>query len=221
MKRNRIIKIIVFVIVASLLYFISEFFYTKYYYGHKVVWEAHKELSWILKDEYKTKINDIGATALGHRDKITFLNLDDEFQTRVTIWEIKSNIDFKDLIIDTNFSSNKIQLNRYEIVNKDGGGIVFTMNYNRKFDKSFVLGFNNFSKIKSTYLGENYIGVFGEDIFEFYIESDSKTDILVENNFEMPLMAAILYKKQNKIYLILLNGDYPFDEKIINILDLK
>ncbi len=160
------------------------------------VFGIHKNMAWILKKEFRTKIKEIGATVLGQTDNIYVLNLNDEYGTSLDIWEIESKIPFDKISIDTNYSSNKINLTRYETVFGGTKGIVYNINYNRNFNKSFKLGISDMASIKYMFNGQNYIGVLGDDLFEYYIESDSKTDIMIQNNWENLELAIVIYKKE-------------------------
>lgn len=216
------IKIIVILAGVIILFSILKMIFNISIFGHDTKWSTKKEIYWVIQDSIRYNTGVPSYSWVMKEDQLYFFPIKDSLRTKVCVWEFDENIEFRSLKIDTNYSENRLNKESdYEILNKGSTGLTFYLNYGYEIKKNLTVGLDDYSKIKSTFSGDNYIGVLAESVMEIYVESNSKTDILIQKNYVNPQIAIVLYKKGNKTYLILINAKKEFDERIFNILKLE
>lgn len=218
---HRGIKIAVALAGGIILFTILKIIFNVSYHGHDHEWHTKKEIEWIIRDSVRKTMRGLSYSWIGKEDELFFFPIDDSVKTKVDVWEFEENIEFQNLKIDTNYSEDKLNKGSdYEALNK-GSGLVFYLNYGYEIKKNLTVGLDDYSKIKKTFKGDNYIGVLAEHVMEIYVESNSKTDIYIQKNFDIPQIGIILYKKEKKTYLIIVSSMREFDERVFNIFNLE
>ena len=191
-------------------------------YNYSTVWNDFERYSWVFTDSAKQYI-----------DKEFFVG--DERKTDavwrytyrqhyyVLIWEIRSlhKVDLKTIVIREGVSLDGIDLQPRQTL--EGGDFrEEEVSLGHFFQSNVVnLDLDTHSKLLKRVNSAKYTGFFGS--VKRMALSDSSGDYLVIFNHTRKTSPTLLlfYKSHDSFYLIMVDGDKPFDDKIVDIFKLE
>jgi len=218
MTKIKIISIIVILLLGS--YFLySIFIITKN--RHHVEITNYRPYLWILNDSIKNEVDTIHFSGYIRKRDILYEYIIDN-QYYISIW------DFKDL---KGISLNEITINPYvdlsyvdivprEVLDaKENPEINIELGFS--FNGSINLNIDNNSKIIKSIDTPNYKGFYGVVNKLSLSNVKGKHLILFDYTKENEPTVFLFYKSNKGFYMILINSkNIPFDESIINLLNL-
>ncbi|MEA4936992.1 MAG: hypothetical protein VB102_10165 [Paludibacter sp.] len=228
-------KIIISVIILTLcyvIYFWADFFI----HGHSTDWEKRKGFNFLFKESiiecidttftsgyvsrYDTITHFLYVPALSRKHVVWPETLKDTTY-RIDIWEFlhMDNISPDSIHIFTNQKLKDIKLKRGEILNSKSNKRT-SIRFGYEF-KKMTVHIDNYSKVEKVITGHNYKGFFGEITRVSLSNEKGEHQIFVDYVPAQTKALFIFYKLNHRFFIIIIDSDYYFDEKIIEILNLK
>jgi hypothetical protein len=219
---NKILKIIVYsglvIIILYLIYFIGGLFI----YGYSTDWDLYKKYTFLLKDSVSNNLDWSGnSSEVGYNDVCNSFRTKDSI--RITIWDFRDlrQVDLKKIKFTQDVDLGDIKFGRGDILFSKSD-IPVTVEYGFSFDNALVINLDQYSTVLSHIEKDYYRGFYGR-INKLSLSNGitNKHQILFNyKNGQTPVLF-LLYKDHQSFYLILIDSKKPFDEKIINILNLE
>lgn len=177
-----------------------------------------------MNDSFKKKIDPFFT--IGHeRESDSFYEyINYKKDLIIIVWEFYElkSIDIKNVPITTNNNFDNYEFNPGQIFHEKVQLYpTLTVNYKLNFNKSLSVNLNESSVIKKSIESTNYRGFFGNINKMSFSNSEGKNLILFDYKGISQPTLFILYKKNNSLYVILINSDNPIDEGVINLLNLE
>jgi hypothetical protein len=175
---------------------------------------------WIFKDSIKNDIDTISSySQVNRRDVYTNFHYKEDYN--VLIWEFKDlgNTDLAKIVINQNVKLSDIKFFSGEILNKNSD-MEITVNYGFSFMYDMSLNLDKSSTIERTFEMHNYKGFYGTINQMSLSDEQGKHQILFNYRLGKEPSVLILYKGHKSFFLIIINSEKPFDESIINILNI-
>ncbi len=218
---NKKIKLIVSIAIAIIIgYFGYDIIYVMIYVHHFDN-SNYKACLWIFSDSVQ---KDIDTTAVcgsvRKTDKIyTYIYKHHYF---ISIWEIKAlhDVDINKIVIKKNIMLGHVKLKPGEILDV-GSGIETQVKFGPFLKDTIVIDLDNNSKSIRTFEKANYRGFYGSVSRMAFENGEGEIIALEEYTREFIPTLFLMYKANNSFYTITIHSDKPFDENIINILNLK
>jgi len=219
---NKTLKIIAYsglvIVISYFIYFIGGMFI----YGYSTDWDLYKKYTFLLKDSVSNNLGWVGnSSEVGYNDVCNSFRTKDSI--RITIWDFKdlAQTDLKNVKFTQDVNLDTIEFNRGDIIFAKSDMPV-TIEYGFSFDNALVINTDQHCNILSHIEKDNYRGFYGQ-INKLSLSNGITNKHLILFNYkewQTPVLL-LLYKGHQSFYLILIDSKKPFDEKIINILNLK
>jgi len=207
------------VIISFLIYFVGGIII----YGHSTSWDRYKEYTFLLKDSVSNNLVEFGGSAseVGYKDICNTFHTKDSI--RITIWDFKdlAQMDLKKVKFTQDVDLDNLKFNRCEVLFYKSD-IPVTVEYGFSFDNALVINTDQYCTVLTHIEKTNYRGFYGR-INKLSLSNGITNKHLILFNYRDGSTPALflLYKGHQSFYLILIDSEKPFDEKIINILNLK
>lgn len=218
---NKTLKIIISGVIAIVISYFAYFFYGIIRYSHSSNWQTYKQYMWIFKDSVKSDIDtNFCYSYLKKRD--VYNNFHYKGTYNIIIWEFKdlSIAELKKATINQNVNLDDVKFGSGEILNKKSD-LEITIKYGFTFNYSMNVNLDGYSKIERNFEGANYKGFYGSINKMSLSDEKGEHQILLDYTEGQTPTVFLLYKGHQSFYLIMINSEKPFDESIINILNLK
>ncbi len=218
---NKKIKIIVSIIITLMIgYFAYDIIYIMIYNYHLEL-SNYKVYLWLFSDSAKKDIDTLAVGgSIRRTDKIYSYIYKGKYS--IIIWEIKAlnGVNLKKIIINQNIMLGNVKLKPGELLDK-GSDMETQVKFGPFFKDTIVIDLDNNSKSIRTFEKTNYRGFYGS-VSRMGFEN-GEGEILALEEFTRRFMPTLflMYKTNNSFYMITIHSDEPFDENIINILNLK
>ena len=219
---NKTLKVIAYsifaIIISFLIYFVGGFFI----YGHGTDWDRYKEYTFLLKDSVSNNLIEFGNFSdVGYKDITTTFHTKDSI--RITIWDFKdlAQMDLKKVKFTQDVDLDNLKFNRGEVLFYKSD-IPVTVEYGFSFDNALVINTDQYCTILTHIEKTNYRGFYGQ-INKLSLSNGITNKHLILFSYRDGQTPALflLCKSHQSFYLILIDSKKPFDEKIINVLNLK
>ncbi len=215
---NKILKLVFSFLVAIVIFYFSFFIYQLIRYGHSVNWETSKQYTWILKDSVKNELNT-GFSYVQRRDVYTYFRYDDI--NSVHVWDFKdlNKLDLRNISFNEKIALNKVEFRSGEIMNKRDY-LEIHNKYGSSFNNGLNVNLDECSNIERTFETDNYKGFYGSLNRLSLSNKLGEHQIIFDYSFGIIPTVFLLYKGHESFFVIIINSEEPFDESIINILNL-
>ena len=219
---NKTLKIIIYSVLAVIISFLIYFVVGIFVYGHSTSWDRYKEYTFLLKYSVNNNLVELGNfSEVGHKDICNTFHTKDSI--RITIWDFKdlAQMDLKKVKFTQNVDLDNLKFNRGEILFCKSD-IPVTVEYGFSFDNALVINMDQYCSVLTHIEKANYRGFYGQ-INKLSLSNGITKKHLILFNYRDGQTPALflLYKGHQSFYLILIDSKKPFDEKIINVLNLK
>ena len=219
MKKKNILLLLCIVAVVYVTFKIGRIIY----YSHNT---EHKPITylWLFNDSVKADLDTF--VCIGHnRRSDSYYHYLYKQKYAVSIFEYRE-LAFVDLKhVKFNFGNN------FDDFSDDFFGEEYNMNlyplpetsinFELPFNNSFNLNLDSLSSIDKQVWGKNYRGFFGHIHKMSFSNSEKRNLVLLDYKLYSTPTLFLIYKYQGKFLVVLINSEESFDEKIINILNLK
>ncbi len=192
--------------------------------SRKTVFHNSQKYMWLFNDSFKTRIDT--SRVVGDEADSNFLY---SFITKdglyfFSIWEFT---EFSKLDLENILFRKSIDLNHFEL--KSGSGFnpkapprpLIYVEYELPFEKSLTVNLNARSYLDHQIESDNYRGFLGRINKMSFSNKRGEHLVLFDYGEAEQLTLFILYKKNNSLYMILVNSKEKFNKTIINILNLE
>jgi hypothetical protein len=220
---NRIFKIFLFAAIPLLIGYFIHVLYTIQKYGHSMDWETYKQYMWIFKDSIRKDIDTSFSFSNVQKNDV-YNNFHYKRDYNIVLWEFKETgiLDIADASINQNINLDNIKFDSGDILNMEGS-LEIPVKYGCAFNRNINLNLDRYSKIEKTIKGVNYKGFYGT-VNKMSL-SDAKYDHQIVFNYMYGISPTLFlfYKGSKYFYIIVINykNNQPFDESILNILNLE
>ncbi len=234
LKAKYIFKTLIVAIIGYVIYFVSDYLM----HGHSTDWKLWKESSYLFNDSilhdvdtflastYFTK-KDIQSTFhyipndSGRTIEDKFLNNPKDTAYRVFFWEFKKLAELKVNQVELRFNQNldNLKLERGEILNSKSDQRI-SIHFGFEFENIHV-NIDNHSKIEKILSGKNYKGFLGSVNRISLSNEKNEHEIFIDYLPVQKQVIFLIYNSNKRFYIIMIDSDKYFDEKIMNILKLN
>jgi hypothetical protein len=218
---NRKLRIIIIGAVTIIFCYFAYFLYGIVRYSHIPSRQTYKQYMWIFKDSIKIDIDSTFCYSYVRKRDI-YNNFHYRGIYNFIIWEFKDQIttELKDVLFIQNANLDKIKFRSGQVLNKDSD---LEINIKNGFSLSNSMNFylDEFSKIERSLIGPNYKGFYGFINNMTLGDEKDRHQIIFDYTKGRTPTVLLIYKGHQSFYLIMINSDGPFEESIINILNLE
>lgn len=216
-------KLIISGVIAIIILYLGNVFYNFVAYRHHFDDGNCKRYFWIFKDSVKSDIDTFLYAGYVKRRDVLYHYLYKK-KYHIAVWEFKDLdvISLKNTPINLNVNLDDVKFRRGERLNKNGyPSPMYVMKFN--FDFNYVLNVNldNYSKITKNIEFNNYKGFYGNVNKMSFSNRKGEHVILFDYRDSSEPTFFLMYKARNSFFVIMINSEKPFDESIINILNLN
>jgi len=219
---NKILKTIIITGLSLCAMYFAYSMFTFAYYGHSIELKDYKRYLWMFKDSVRNDVDTfIFSGQVKERDIYYHYNFRKDYF--FSIWEFKDlgSIDLNSIKIDTNEYLGDIDYESSETFNPDCWPSV-KLELGFEFNDYLAVKINELSSVSKFIKTPKYVGVMG-NIHKLSIEKEKNMSTIL---FEYPICGKqsifLFYKAKGSLFLILINSrDIPFDEKVIDFLNLE
>lgn len=232
LKAKYIFKTLIVAIIGYVIYFISDYIL----YGHKTnryIWTHHKYLlnkniianvdtflavSDITENDELTMFRYVSNKKTG-RIKFEFNEKDTAYN--VVFWEFKKLAEVKVNQVEFRFNQNldNLKLERGEILNSKSDQRI-SIHFGFEFE-NIQVNIDNHSKIQKLLSGKNYKGFLGSVNRISLSNEKNEHEIYIDYLPVQKQVIFLIYNSNKRFYIIMIDSDKYFDEKIMNILKLN
>jgi hypothetical protein len=194
---------------------------------HSADWKRSKDYLWIFKDSVKKDIDtNFNFSWIKKRDIYNHFIYKGHYL--ITLWDFKDlyPLGLDNVIINTNVTLDKLDTyyGKGEVLNSKSSPKT-AIRFGRTFHNKIKINLDNNSEILKKIETNNYKGFYGVvNEMTFANESDEDYIQFLYPEGRIPTLL-LLYKKSPELYMIIIesndNINYKFDEKILDILNLK
>lgn len=218
---NKKLKTIIFVIIACVICFFINFIFIAVRYGYDINMRNYKPYFWVFKDSAKINVDTTLFIGCTRKTDVLYTYIY-KLNYNVSIWEFKDleAVKLRSIHINQNVNLDNLKFSSAVVLfNKSSPEI--TVSYGSFFNNTFDINLDEYSKIERHFEGTNYKGIYCT--INRMSLSDEKGKHLVLFDFIDGIEPNIilLYKSSKSFYLIRIDSKTPFDESIINILNLE
>lgn len=216
---NRKIKIILFSVVFIIIAYVINITYTIVKYKHSGDWETHMNYYWIFKDSVKSEINsDFSYSYVKESDVYNDYHYKNY---SIILWEFEDlGIDeVNEAIFNEGLTIDKTSFRSGEILNKNSD-LEIAVKYGFSFENGIKINLDENSSIDKKLNGDCYQGFLGH-ISKLSLSNNNDEHQIILNYTEgITPSIFLIYEKNEKFYLIIINSRKQLEEDIINILNL-
>ena len=218
MIMNRTIRFIIICTVSIVIGYIAYFLFRLSKYGHSINWEdVCKKYTWIFTDSVRNELDtSICLSCVNKRDIINnYL-----YKSRYTIifWEVKDFASPKlgQISFKQGCKLSDIKFHSGQLLNKNSSKEI-TIKFGYKLDKALNVCLDDSSEIDTIIESYNYKGFYG--VFNKISFNDNKGNPQILINYAMGKEPGLflVYIKNDRLYLIIINSKDSFDKDIIKI----
>lgn len=217
---NKTLKIIISGIITVVVCYFIYFFYGIIRYSHSSDWQTYKQYMWFFRDSVRNDIDtSFSYSYVKKRD--VYNNIHYKGSYNIIIWEFKdlSVAELKKVSINQNVNLDDLKFRSGEILNKKTD-LEITIKYGFAFNYTMNVNLDGYSKIERNFEGTNYKGFYGSINKMSLSDEKNEHQIILDYTKGQTPTVFLLYKGHQSFYLILINSEKPFNESIINILNL-
>lgn len=217
---NKKIKIVLFSIALIALCYIGYFIYGVVKYSHSHDWETYKNYYWIFKDPIKKEIDtNYSYSLVKDSDVYNDFSYKDY---RIILWEFNDlgNKTVSEIIYNENVDLDNIRKFRSgEILNKNSD-LEITVKFGFSLENGFKINLDKNSSIDKKLTGDCYQGFYGHISKLSLCNNNEEHQIILNYTEGITPSIFLIYEKNEKFYIIIINSKKQLEEDIINILNL-
>ena len=214
---NKSLMIIAGSVILFIVCVVAYFIYDNEKYGYDFEQAERSRILWIFADSARRNVDYPIMSDVRKTDTIYYCvyNPVPPHDTFIMVWEIKglNRVDPHGVPIHKNVILDKVQL-RGEILDK-----VTQIKYGSFFNQNLGVDLDDYSKISKMLEGKSYSGFLGT-VNRIAFEG-GEGQVLCMQDCGGRETLFLMYKANNSFYLIFINSVDPFDQNIIQILDLN
>lgn len=233
-KIKRLLKAVAIIVLSYILYFWGDYIV----HSHSTDWKKWKEYTYLFDDSIIQEVDTFLASSyLTQNDIYTnfhyipnssgvtieekFLYNPKDTTYNVAFWEFKklSHIKPKEVDIRTNQDLDMLKLKRGEVLNSKSDqriSIHFGFEY-----KSMTINVDNHSKIEEYLSGTNYKGFIGSINRMSFSNEKDEHEIFFDYVPIQKQVMFLIYNKNDRFIVIIIDSEKQFDKSILKILNLK
>lgn len=219
---NKTKALIISGIIAIVIVYFGYTIFIAMIYKHRTEFNNYQRYLWVFNDSVKKDIDTLACVGnVRESDTYYTYKLKDIY---VAIWEFKdlNLIDLNKTSINQNINLDKLKFDSGEELNKNLQPLPsITVRFKLPFNDFLNINLNDDSKITENIESNNYKGFYGDINKMSFSDKKGEHLILFDYGFSQQLTLFLLYKGHKSFYVIMINSEKPFDESIINILNLK
>ncbi len=224
---NKKYKIIIAILVAIFLVIQGNLFVKMHIYGHNADYTSFKKYKWIFKKNTQVNLDDIGNSTFSKTDCQNFFHYLGNMKNKdmgflFNIWEFKNleNINLDKVKLTNDFDVSNITFKNGETLNMESE-LRQDVKYNYSFKDGFNINIDKKDTIKSYYKGKYYVGCYGNfKRISLWNEFEGHQIIIIKNDLKNPLTSILVYKRNKRLFLIIVQSDKYFDKDIIDVLNI-
>jgi hypothetical protein len=218
---NKVAKIIVIALITIVAGYLLYFVFNAFRYAYVPSWITYKDYMWVFKDSTKSDV-DTNFCYSYVRKKDIYNNFHYKKIYNIALWDLEdlkySVLD--DISINQGANLYDLKIVSGEVLNKDSD-IEITIKFGNKFTNKMIVQLDKNSKIDRIIETEMYKGFYGSINRMTFNNEKNEAQILFNYAKGSTPSIFLVYKGHGGFYAIIINSEQPFDEKIINILDLN
>lgn len=217
---NRIFKYTFLGAVGAIVLIIVFFLFEVVFLGYSKDFTSWQNYTWLIKGGVKTELNRKFISY--YKDCNTYSVIWYSDKKRITIWEFKELSDMNLNSIKINKNANLYEVNFFsgEEFNS-GSDRTVNIGFYSKVDTTLEINLDNQAIIEKEIKTENYKGFYGEIYRMSFSNSSSEHQLLMKYEDGLTPVLFLLYKARNSFFILIIDSTEPFDESIINDLNLK
>ncbi|MDP4186239.1 MAG: hypothetical protein Q8862_13930, partial [Bacteroidota bacterium] len=207
-------------IIALAICYFADLIFMAIKYDYHVELANPKPYLWLLKDSARKDIDPYFVAGC-IRERDVLYRYIYKYKYHIVIWEFKdlSSTNLKDIAINQNVDLENISFSPGILLDKKANP-EYSVKYGPLFEYGMDVNLDKDSKIDKSFETSNYKGFYGT-INKMSFSNEKRKHLILVNFIEgMNPALFILYKNRGSLYMIMIHSDKPFDEKIINILNL-
>jgi hypothetical protein len=219
---NKTIKTIVIIgLIIFVGLYVSHFVLNAVRYGYTPHFNAYKAYLWIFKDSVIPDL-DTNFCYSFIRKKDVYNNFHYKKNYNIVVWEFK---DFSSLKLDSIRINEKTNLDNLHIKSgvtlNSGSDLEITIKYGSTFNNSLTVNLDKYSSVDRYIVSNSYKGFYGSiNNITLSNEKNEHQALLDYTNGKTPTIF-LIYTGHSSFFLIMINSTEAFDERILNILNLK
>jgi hypothetical protein len=217
---NKKIKFVISGILAFLIVYVGYIFFNFIRNTHHTEMNDYKRYLWIFKDSAKTDIDTFFFDG-DVRDRDILYQYFYRNNYYIYIWEFKDlgNTELSDIPLTLDSDLENVRFESAEIFNVKSRPLI-TVKLGCSFNRTMHVYLNKRSKITKEISSNHYKGFYGT-IDKMSFDNEKKEPQILFDFIEEQQVLLLLYKRHRSFYVIIVYTGSAFDEKIINILDLR
>ncbi|MDP4206737.1 MAG: hypothetical protein Q8859_12170, partial [Bacteroidota bacterium] len=211
---NKSSRIIISGIIALAICYFADFIFMNIKYGYHIELCNPKPYLWIFKDSARNDIDPNCVTGcIRKKDALYIYYYKKEYN--IAIWEFKDlhNAKLKNITIKQNVDLENLKFESGEILNRKCSP-EYTIKYGPLFDYGMDINLDKDSKIDKSFETSKYKGFCGSINKMSFSNEKGKHLVLVNYVKGIKSVLFLLYKSKRSLYVIIIQSDKPFDEKI-------
>ncbi len=190
-------------------------------YKHSCNFQTYKRFTWIFNDSVKNDLDtNICYSYVKQRD--VYNNYHYKGIYNIIVWEFKDlNIsEFEKLSINQNVNLDNVGFKYNEVLNSKSD-LEINIKLGFAFYNTLKVNLDKNSKIERNIESSNYKGFYGIINKMSFSTEKGEPQILFNYVNKRTPTVFLFYKGQRMVYVVIINSEKSFDEKIINILNLE
>jgi len=190
-------------------------------YEHKTEFLTHNPHAWLFKDDMNKRFDSL-LFGVEIRDQDAYYDyvLKDTF---ISVWEFTAlhHFNFNQIEFKENMNLDDFKLTQGEVFNAELTSVPkISIPLELPFCNKLMVNLDENSKIIKAIQSKNYIGFYGNISKMSFSNSNNKHFLLFDYTIGKKQTLVLFYRKNYLLYFIMINSEKPFDETMINILNL-
>ncbi len=189
--------------------------------SHSPDWQAYKQYTYFFKDSVKNYIDTNFCCSFVKKTDV-YNNFNYKQIFNIIIWEFKNTVSLvpENVKINQNINLNDEKFNPGEILNKNSD-LEIAIKSDFSFNNAMNLNLDFQSKIEKEFNSNKYKGLYGLINKVSLSNEYNEHQILFNYTMSKKYAMIIFYKGHTSFFIIIIDCERPFDENIINILNLE
>lgn len=218
---SKTLKVIISGVIAIVIGYFAYFIFNSVRYSYSIEMRNYKACLWVFKDSIRKDIDTnrfVGC--IRKRDVLYHYIYKNTYD--IFIWEFK-DLDIAELnkiAINQNANLDNIKFSSGEILNKKDSPEM-TVKFGVFFNYTMNVNLDEYSKVEKSFEAVHYKGFYGTINKMSFSNEKGEHLILFDYPSGKEPSLFLLYKGHKSFYIIVINTEKPFDESIINILNLS
>jgi len=217
---NKKIKLIIYSLVFVIACYTIYFVYGIIKYSHSLDWSTYNQYLWVFNEQIKKDIDyDYSYSYVQKSDIYNNIHCKNY---NIIVWEFKNiEVDkIEDISINKDVALENIKFRSGEVLNKNSD-LEITVEYGFSFNNGININLDHNSNIDTTIINDKYIGFYGSINKLSLSNGENEHPILFDYTLGNTPTLFLIYEKEKKYYVILVNSKESFDENVIDIFNLS